>query len=134
MLLLLLAWAGLAAFQAYGNLASRVSALEAQLQAQGETLKALSERLGKVEEEVFQAPGPPIGLPEPPQVPGAPVWPYAVGVVLVLILLLLLFRFLRGSGKGASKEEGGSSPSPSPEEARMVDEGAPPKPGEEGKA
>jgi hypothetical protein len=90
-------------------LASRVSALEAQVQAQGETLRALSERLGKVEEEVFNTPAPPISLPEAPEVSGGAAWPYVVGLLLVLLLAYLLLRFLRTPGKGAKEEAPPSS-------------------------
>ena len=106
-LVLLLAWAGYGAYQAYRVLASRVSALEAQVQAQGETLKALSERLGKVEEEVSKTPAPPISLPEAPEVSGGAAWPYVVGLLLLLAYLLL--RFLRTPGKGAKEEAPPSS-------------------------
>jgi hypothetical protein len=108
-LVLLLAWAGYGAYQAYRGLASRVSALEAQVQAQGETLKALSERLGKVEEEVFKTPAPPISLPEAPEVSGGAAWPYVVGLLLVLLLAYLLLRFLRTPEKGAKEEAPPSS-------------------------
>jgi hypothetical protein len=104
-LVLLLAWAGYGAYQAYRGLASRVSALEAQVQAQGETLRALSERLGKVEEEVFTTPASPISLPEAPEVLGGDV----VGLLLVLLLAYLLLRFLRTPGKGAKEEAPPSS-------------------------
>ena len=133
-LVLLLAWAGYAVYQGYQSLASRVSALEAQVQAQGETLKTLSERLGKVEEEVFQTPAPPISLPEPSEVTGSPAWPYVAGFLVLLVVLFLVLRLLRRPSKEAPEEVSPSQEAASTEEARMVDEGAPPMPGEEGKA
>ena len=127
-LVLLLAWAGYAVYQGYQSLASRVSALEAQVQAQGETLKTLSERLGKVEEEVFKTPAPPISLPEPSEVTGSSAWPYVVGLLVLLLVLFLVLRLLKRPQEKPREEA-----SPSQEEARMAGEGAPSKPGEEGK-
>ena len=133
-LVLLLAWAGYAAYQGYQSLASRVSALEAQVQAQGETLKTISERLAKVEEEVFKAPVPPISMPEPSEVTGSPAWPYVAGLLVLLVVLFLVLRLLKRPNKEAPEEVSPSQEVASTEEARMVDEGASPKLGEEGKA
>jgi hypothetical protein len=111
-LVLLLAWAEYGTYQAYRGLASRVSVLEAQVQAQGETLKVLSEKLGKVEEEVFKTPASPISLPEAPKVSGRTTCPYVVGLLLVLLVLplaYLLLRFLRTPRKGAKEKASPSS-------------------------
>lgn len=124
---LLLLWAGFAVWQAYGHLVARVGALEGQVRAQEETLKTLSERLGKLEEEVFKAPAPPLSLPEVPQAPETPTWPFVVGLVLALLLLYLLIRLLRGTSRGSGEQV-------SPGEARVGGEENPPKAGGEGNA
>jgi threonine/homoserine/homoserine lactone efflux protein len=125
----LLAWGGYAAYASYQGLRAKVAALEARLSAQEEALKGLAERVGKLEEEVFKAPTPPLSLPEVPEAGGAPVWPYAVGVVVAAVLLYLLLRLLRGQ---EPKAQAPSPASPDLEASRMTDERAPPPPGERG--
>ncbi|MGC8967915.1 MAG: hypothetical protein ACP5JV_06270 [Thermus sp.] len=93
--LVLLGWGGYRAYASYQGLAARVALLEAKVRAQEEALRALSDRLSRVEGEVFKAPSPPLSLPEVPPPQGAPAWPYAVGLLVVLVLLYLVFRLLR---------------------------------------
>ncbi len=121
-----LGWAGYRAYASYRDLAARVGLLETKVKAQEEALKALSERLSRVEGEVFKAPSPPLSLPEVPAPQEAPAWPYAVGLLVVLVLLYLVFRLLRQGGREPGKREE-ETPSPSLEEARMEEEGGPPK-------
>lgn len=89
-------------------------------------MKALSDRLSRVEGEVFKAPSPPLSLPEVPPPQGAPAWPYAVGLLVVLVLLYLVFRLLRQGGQRPGKG-GEEAASRSLEEARMEEEGGPPR-------
>ncbi|WP_243093879.1 hypothetical protein [Thermus thalpophilus] len=122
----LLAWGGYAVYAAYQGLKAKVAALEARVSAQEEAVKGLAERVGKLEEEVFKAPAPPLSLPEVPAGGGAPVWPYAVGVVAAALLLYLLLRLLRGYEAAKA-----SAPTPNPEDleaSRMTEEGGPPPP------
>lgn len=124
-LLVLLGWAGYEAYASYRDLAARVALLEAKVQAQEEALKGLADRLSRVEGEVFKAPSPPLSLPEVPAPQGAPSWPYVVGLLVVLALLYLVFRLLR---QGSRKpEKTGEAPSQGLEEARMEEEGGPPR-------
>lgn len=124
-LLILALWGGYQGYARLQALEAQLSVLEGRLAAQEEALKALGERVGRLEEEVFQAPAPPLSLPEVPAAPGVPAWPYAVGVVVVLLLLYLLLRLLRQPQQKAPEE---ANRSPGLEEARMEDEGAPPPP------
>ncbi|WP_135256010.1 hypothetical protein [Thermus caldilimi] len=124
---LLVVWAGYQGYARLRALEGQVAALEAQVQAQEQALKALGDRVGKLEEEVFKAPSPPLSLPEVPKAPSAPAWPYAVGVVVAAVLLFFLLQLLRGS-RGKERGEGQGSPSQENLEAsRMENEGAPPK-------
>lgn len=59
-LVAVLVFLGYQAYTAYQGLQARVTALEAQVQGQGEALKALSGRVARLEEEVFRAPAEPL--------------------------------------------------------------------------
>ena len=59
-LVAVLVFLGYQAYTAYQGLQARVAALEAQVQGQGEALKALSERVARLEEEVFRTPAEPL--------------------------------------------------------------------------
>ncbi|GAB5601695.1 hypothetical protein FJNA_02190 [Thermus sp. FJN-A] len=125
LLLLALGLLGYRVYASYQALAARVAGLETRVQAQEEALKALSERLARVEGEVFKAPSPPLSLPEVPQAGQAPAWPYVVGALVVLLLaylILRLFRTQEAPGKGREAPVNTTL-----EEARMEEEGAPPK-------
>ncbi len=117
-------WGGYWGYARLQALEARLVALENRLSTQEEALKALGERVGKLEGEVFQAPAPPLALPETPAPSQPPAWPYAVGVVVVLLLLYLLLRLVQRPGERSVRE--GATPS-GLEEARMEDEGAPPR-------
>lgn len=124
-LVVLALWVGYQGYARLRALEAQISLLEGRLTAQEEALKALGERVGRLEEAVFQAPAPPLSLPEVPVPPGVPAWPYAVGVLVVLLLLYLLLRLLQRPAERPKEEA--VTPS-SLEEARMEDEGAPPPP------
>ncbi|WP_038058922.1 hypothetical protein [Thermus amyloliquefaciens] len=119
---LLLAWAGYQGYARLLVLEGQVAALETRVQAQEEVLKALAERVGKLEGEVFKAPAPPLSLPEVPATPGAPTWPYVVGVVVAAVLLFFLLQLFRGNREKGVQEVSQENP----EVSRMEDEGAPP--------
>ncbi|WP_243030512.1 hypothetical protein [Thermus altitudinis] len=125
---LLVAWAGYQGYARLRALEGQVTALANRVQVQEQALKALGERVGKLEEEVFKAPAPPLSLPEVPGAPSAPAWPYALGVVVVAVLLFFLLQLLRGN---RGKKEGEARETPPPQEnleaARMEEEGAPPR-------
>ncbi|MCS6867517.1 MAG: hypothetical protein NZ846_06105 [Thermus sp.] len=123
-LLVLGLWAGYQGYTRFLALEGKVAALEARVAAQEEALKALGDRVGRLEAEAFQAPTPPLSLPEVPEAPGAPAWPYAVGVVGVVLLLYLALRLWP---RGEKPPREGEKPEVSQEEARMEEEGAPPK-------
>lgn len=123
---LLLAWAGYQGYARLRALEGQVAALANRVQVQEQALKALGDRVGKLEEEVFKTPAPPLSLPEVPTAPSAPTWPYVVGVVVVAVLLFFLLQLLRGN-RGKREREAQEAPPPENLEAsRMEDEGAPP--------
>ena len=128
-LLLLLAFVGYRGYVALGRLEARVAALEERLSAQEEALKTLGSRVADLEKEVLQAPAEPLALPQPPEAPAPPAWPYVLGALVVALLLYLLFRLLLPSRPASLKEgKGASFAEELQEEKRMEEEGAPPKP------
>jgi len=126
---LLLVWAGYQGYARLRALEGQVAALEDRVQAQEQALKALGDRVAKLEQEVFNAPSPPLSLPEVPKAPSAPAWPYAVGVVVVAVLLFFLLQLLRGNRGKEGSEEQGSLGQENHEASRMENEGAPPRKG-----
>jgi len=126
-ILVLLVLAGYWAYASYRALSDRVAALEVQVRAHEATLRSLAQRLSKVEEEAFQAPGPPLSLPETPGAGGAPTWPYLVGGVAVALLLYLLLGLVRKRAPEKGPKGKAEEP-PDPGVARMEGEGAPPQP------
>ncbi|HAR68951.1 MAG TPA: hypothetical protein DCR99_04635 [Thermus scotoductus] len=124
---LLVVWAGYQGYARLRALEGQVAALESRVQAQEQALKALGDRVGKLEQEVFNAPSPPLSLPEVPKTPSAPAWPYAVGVVVAAVLLFFLLQLLRGNRGKEGAEGQGSSGQENHEASRMENEGAPPK-------
>ncbi|RTH16613.1 hypothetical protein [Thermus scotoductus] len=124
---LLVVWAGYQGYARLRALEGQVAALESRVQAQEQALKALGDRVGKLEQEVFNAPSPPLSLPEVPKAPSAPAWPYAVGVVVAAVLLFFLLQLLRGNRGKEGAEGQGSSGQENLEASRMENEGAPPK-------
>ncbi|MFN4070589.1 MAG: hypothetical protein ACK4HT_03365 [Thermus caldifontis] len=124
--LLLVVWAGYQGYARLRALEGRVVALETRVQAQEEALKAVAERVGRLEGEVFKSPAPPLSLPEVPPPAGAPAWPYAVGVAVVAVLLFLLLRLLKGNREREGKGVQETSSEENLEVSRMEDEGAPP--------
>ncbi|WP_114312030.1 hypothetical protein [Thermus caldifontis] len=125
--LLLAVWAGYQGYARLRALEGRVVALETRVQAQEEALKAVAERVGRLEGEVFKAPAPPLSLPEVPEAPGAPAWPYAVGVVVAAVLLFFLLQLLRGNRGKKEGEAQETPPQENLEASRMEEEGAPPR-------
>ncbi|WP_105317008.1 hypothetical protein [Thermus tenuipuniceus] len=124
---LLVVWASYQGYARLRALEGQVAALESRVQAQEQVLKALGDRVGKLEQEVFKAPSPPLSLPEVPKAPSAPAWPYAVGVVVAAVLLFFLLQLLRGN-RGKEGAEGQGSPGQENHEvSRMESEGAPPR-------
>ena len=137
-LVAVLVFLGYQAYTAYQGLQARVAALEAQVQGQGEALKALSERVARLEAEGFRTPAGPLSPPPAPEVPAPPAWPYVVGGLVLLLLPYRFLRLLRAPEKPKEAPEKAEEKSPSQaaspegvEEARMLDEGAPPPPPEE---
>ncbi|MEN2981149.1 MAG: hypothetical protein ABDH20_00575 [Thermus sp.] len=59
-LLVLGLWAGYQGYTRFLALEGKVAALEARVAAQEEALKALGDRVGRLEAEVFQRPRPPL--------------------------------------------------------------------------
>ncbi|WP_413217046.1 hypothetical protein ACLWNE_07720 [Thermus oshimai] len=102
-LLLLLAFVGYRGYVALGRLEARVAALEERLSAQEEALKTLGSRVADLEKEVLQAPAEPLALPQPPEAPAPPAWPYVLGALVVALLLYLLFRLLLPSRPASLK-------------------------------
>lgn len=120
-----LVWAAYGGYTSLRALEDRVAALETRLSNQEEALRGLADRLGKLEDEVFRAPAPPLSLPELPETPQAPAWPYAVGVVAAALLLYLILKALRGASRERPREGASEAPTEA-EVSRMEDEGAPP--------
>ncbi|MFN4232836.1 hypothetical protein, partial [Thermus sp.] len=123
---LLVVWAGYQGYARLRALEGQVAALQARVEAQEQALKALGDRVGRLEEEVFKAPAPPLSLPEVPKAPSAPAWPYAVGVVVAAVLLFFLLQLLRGQREREKVQEPQTPSQENLEASRMEDEGAPP--------